>query len=359
MTIGRRSIGLGHRPYVIAEVGVNHEGSLDRALQMIDEVAAGRGDAVKFQAYKADTLASRVSPAYWDRTKEPAASQYELFRRFDAFGPEEYRTLAAHCGRRGVDFLATPFDDAAVDMLECLVPAYKIASADITNFPLLRRVASKGKPVILSVGASTRPEIAAAIGELAGCEVALLHCVLNYPCPPKHANLGRIARLCAMFPGHVIGYSDHVPPDAGMTPLVTAVTAGARVIEKHFTFDKSLPGNDHYHAMDARDLAQFAAQIDLIEDLFAAQAADYLPSEEVARLQARRSLVAARDIAAGEVVTAVMLIPKRPGHGISPDQVDRVVGLTAAHEIPADTVLTWEMLDQGGRNAGPSRGRGT
>ena len=184
-------------PYIIAEIGVNHEGDLERAKRLIEGAAMGGAHAAKFQTYKAETLAARdTSPAYWDRKEEAADSQYALFKRWDNFGDDEYRALAAHCVECGVDFISTPFDLDAVDLLEPLMPVFKIASADITNIPLLRRVGATKKPVVMSVGAARHDETAVALQELAragATDVTLLHCVLNYPTPPADAQLAQIS----------------------------------------------------------------------------------------------------------------------------------------------------------------------
>jgi sialic acid synthase SpsE len=182
MRLGSTAIGPTTAPYVIAEIGVNHEGSMDLAKRLIDDAKAGGCHAAKFQTYKAAKLASRDSPAYWDTTKEPTTSQFALFSKYDRFGEKEYRDLAAHCAAVGIDFVSTPFHDEAIDFLDDLMPFFKIASADLTNSPLLRKVAAKRKPVLLSTGASTLGEIDEAIAELRahGCtSIVLLHCVLN------------------------------------------------------------------------------------------------------------------------------------------------------------------------------------
>lgn len=349
MRIGSREIGFGKRAFVVAEAGVNHEGSLEKAQQMIQLSAEAGADAIKFQTYKAEKLALRFSPAYWDLAKEPATSQYELFKRYDAFGPDEYRKLAEFARAKRIIFLSTPFDSEAVDFLDDLVPLFKIASADITNTPLLRKVGGTGKPVTLSVGASTVQEIrdAVALLEKTACNaIALLHCVLEYPCPQENANLGRISHLRTLFPQCLIGYSDHTVPDASMTVLTAAAVMGACIIEKHFTLDKSLPGNDHYHAMDADDLRRFTHQLDILEKACQTMTAGYLPAEEPARKHARRSLVAAVDIHAGQVIRETDLIPKRPGHGISPRDFDEVVGRVAKVDIAPETVIEWDMLSK-------------
>ncbi|HEX2721555.1 MAG TPA: N-acetylneuraminate synthase family protein, partial [Gemmatimonadaceae bacterium] len=295
-----REIRLGSRhvtdespPYVIAEIGVNHEGSLDLAKKLIELAKTGGADAAKFQTYKAETLASRHSPAYWDLSKEPTTSQFKLFQKYDSFGPDEYRALAEHCESVGIDFVSTPFDRAAVELLEPLVPFFKIASADLTNAPLLRQVGATGKPVVLSTGASTREEVRWAVETIqrAGCsELSLLHCVLNYPTADENAHLGMITALRSEYPELLIGYSDHTVPDGEMTALCTAYALGARVIEKHFTHDKSLPGNDHYHAMDVSDLGHFKALVTKMDAMIGDdRPLGFIDSEETARLNARRS----------------------------------------------------------------------
>ena len=349
ISIAGRVLDERSAPYVIAEIGVNHGGSMERARTLVDLAKAGGADAAKFQSYKAETLASRHSPSYWDTSKEPTTSQYQLFKKYDAFGPDEYRALAEHCRAVGIDFMSTPFDHDAVDFLAPLVPAFKIASADLTNVPLLRHAAAAGKPVLLSVGASTLPEVEAAVATLtaAGCTtLALLHCVLNYPTAYADANLDMIAALQRAFPDVLVGYSDHTLPDPAMTVLTTAYLRGAVILEKHFTYDKTLPGNDHYHAMDVDDLRTFRRQAALIREIGGGRREKVmLPSEEIARRNARRSIVARRAIEAGAVLQTADLICKRPGTGLSPIHWDEVVGRRTVRAIEADALLAWTDLE--------------
>lgn len=343
---------LGHflAPYVIAEIGVNHEGDIELAKEMIDTAAEAGAHAAKFQTYKADKIASKNSPAYWELEKEPTDSQHKLFQKYDQFGELEYAELAAHCAQREVDFLSTPFDLDAVDFLDSLVPAYKIASADITNVPLIRRCASKGKPIIMSTGAATLPEIefAVEVARGAGAEcISLLHCVLNYPTPPNHAQLGTIKSLERIFPNCVIGYSDHVTPGSEMPAMEAALLFGATVLEKHYTYDKTLPGNDHYHAMNSDDLSRFMRKVEQYQ-LMAPATDKTMDNELAARLHARRSIVAARTLRAGEQLTEDCLIAKRPGHGISPIHWDEVIGCTILQDVKEDTLLTWNVLSPTG-----------
>lgn len=346
--LGSRVVNSRSKPYVIAEIGVNHEGSMDQAKRLIDLARQGGADAAKFQSYKAGTLASKHSPSYWDTTKEPTRSQYALFQKYDNFGPDEYRALAEHCRQAGIDFLSTPFDDEAIEFLDPLVPFFKIASADLTNIPFLRKVAAKGKPVVLSTGASTLGEVDIAVEALtqAGCaDIALLHCILNYPTDNANAHLRMIEGLKRAYPRNIIGYSDHTLPDDAMTSLVAAHLLGAVIIEKHFTHDKTLPGNDHYHAMDQHDLARFVALAETVHVLLGPS--DHkapIATEAISRKNARRSIVLARDVAAGERLTAMDLTYKRPGTGVSPIHWDDVLGRCTATSLQGDHVLQWQDL---------------
>lgn len=335
------------RPFLIAEAGVNHENDLGLALRYVEEAAAAGADAIKFQSYKAETIASRFSPSYWDRTKEPTPSQFELFKKHDHFDMPEYRVLAARAKECGIHFMSTPFDLRFADALNDLMSVYKIASADITNLPFLRHVARNGKPVILSTGASTIGEVDAAVALLReeGVEhVALLHCVLSYPCKPEDANLAVISYLQSVYPDMLVGYSDHVPPAFGCAALVAAWLLGARFLEKHFTLDKSKTGNDHYHAMDPRDIRDFRAQCDYVTALLGQARKDVLPCEAEARRQARRSLVAARALHAGEIVAATDVSIKRPGTGLPPSLLDFIVGRKLAKDVDEDAILTWDVF---------------
>lgn len=342
-----KTLGPTSPPYIIAEVGVNHGGDLDLAKRLVELAQEGGADAVKFQTYKAETLASRHSPAYWDLSQEPTTSQYQLFKKYDSFGPQEYLALAEHCRALGITFLSTAFDLAAVDFLDPLMPLHKVASADITCVPLLEKIAAKGKPVLLSTGAATVGEVeeALAILEAGGApQVHLLHCVLNYPTPDPQAALSQITDLARLFPERLLGYSDHTLPEANMDALTWAYLLGARVIEKHFTHDKTLVGNDHYHAMDAEDLKRFRQRVERVRLMLGQGRKHYLPSEEPARRYARRSLVATRAIAAGEVLDAGNLTCKRPGTGIPAAHWHQVLGRKAAQALEEDQVLAWADL---------------
>ena len=330
------------RPYIIAEAGVNHEGNMGLAYRLIEEAKEGGANAIKFQTYKADTIASKNSPSYWDTDKEPALSQYELFQRYDKFWKSEFEQLKTYCEKVDIEFLSTPFDLESAKFLNDMMEVFKISSSDITNKPFIEFICDFGKPIILSTGASNLSEIEEAVSWIAGKgnPLALLHCVLNYPTEDKNANLAMIIDLIQKFPNHQIGYSDHsLPKD--MKTLETAVMLGAVILEKHFTHDKNLKGNDHYHAMDKEDLKTFNKNLNGLFELLGEYEKHSLPSELPARQNARRSLVAKRDIPLRKKIDSEDITWKRPGYGICPSKIESVLGRKTRRNISANTLLSW------------------
>ena len=332
--------------FLIAEAGVNHEGSLEIARRLILEAAEGGADAIKFQTYRASTLASQNSPAYWDTKSEPTVSQYQLFKKYDRFWKNEFEQLKVCCDDVGIEFMSTPFDLESANFLNDLMGAFKISSSDITNRPFIEYLAGFGKPLILSTGASNISEIDRALSwiEESRVQVSLLHCVLSYPTLDQDANLSMISDLRKRYPDNVIGYSDHTLP-GDMRVLETAWLLGARILEKHFTHDKKLPGNDHYHAMDMSDLVRFKRNVAHIRKTLGEEKKRALDCESLARKHARRSLVAIRSILAGTVITSDMLTWKRPAHGISPAYINDLLGRRASVDISEDEILTWEQFE--------------
>jgi sialic acid synthase SpsE len=334
-----------YKPYVIAEIGVNYEGSMALAKRLVDEAKEGGADAVKFQTYRADTIASKNSPAYWDTTKEPTQSQHELFQRHQGFWKDEMQELKTYCDNVGIEFMSTPFDIESATFLNEMMDAFKISSSDLTNKPFIEYMCRFNKPIILSTGAGSLHEIEEAVGwiEAYGNPLALLHCVLNYPTPDENANLGMILGLKEKFPDKIIGYSDHtLPHDMKVCEMATLL--GSVIIEKHFTHDKTLPGNDHYHAMDKEDLKRFRNNLEHTFDILGSFKVQSLEDEAPARANARRSLVAARDIPKGHTVTEADLTFKRPAFGVSPKFIDEIVGKVAAVDIKDDDVIQWNMF---------------
>jgi len=340
---------------LIAEIGVNYydiavkEGisNMDAAKLMIKEAKEAGIHAVKFQTYKAGTLAAKASPYYWDITEEPTRSQYELFCKFDSFGQKEYKELKEYSDFLGIEFLSTAFDFESADYLDELMEVYKISSSDLSNIPFIEYQARKNKPILLSVGASNENEIENALEAIrrnTDAPVTLLHCVLEYPTPLEDANLLKIASLKERFKDVYIGYSDHTKPTDDCDVIKTAYNLGAVLVEKHFTLDKSLKGNDHYHAMDPEDAKKILASIERMDMLRGKGDLKCLDTEGAARKNARRSIVAAKDIEKGQVIEEKMLTFKRPGTGISPDKIATVIGRIAKENIADDTIIEEWML---------------
>jgi N-acetylneuraminate synthase len=335
------------KPYLIAEAGVNHEGSMELAKRLIDEAKEGGANAIKFQTYKAATLASKNSPSYWDTSKEPTTSQYELFKKHDKFWKKEFIALKEYCNQVNIEFISTPFDIESANFLNDLMPVFKISSSDITNKPFIEHVCQFGKPIILSTGASFLFEIQEAVSWIEKSEIplALLHCVLNYPTEDANAQLGMIKGLKSKFPSNIVGYSDHTLPN-DMKVCEIATLLGAVIIEKHFTFDKTLPGNDHYHAMDKNDLKTFWINLQRTFDILGDFNVHSTISQEISRKNARRSLVVAKNIPKGKVIEKADLTYKRPAFGISPRNIEEIVGMKAKEDIADDTVLMWQMIGE-------------
>ena len=342
-----------HLPFVIAEIGVNFYDTasvkgispLEAAKEYILQAKKAGVNAVKFQSYKAETIASKNSPAYWDTTKEPTLSQYELFKKFDSFNKNDYEELALFCKEVDVMFLSTPFDYESADYLNNLCGIFKISSSDLSNLPFLRYIAKKGKPIFLSVGAAYLSEVDEAVRVLQAencTDIVLLHCVLSYPTLNKNANLATITALKKAFPNVRIGYSDHTLPDENMQVLSTAYLLGAEVIEKHFTLDKSLKGNDHYHAGDPSDFKKAIDNFKLIKEIIGTEEKTVLPCEEIPRREARRSLVLNKSVKSGQIIKSKDLVAKRPGTGISPKYQHIIEGKKINKNLPEDTVLKWD-----------------
>ena len=333
--------------FIIAEIGVNHEGDIDLAKRMILSAKENGADAVKFQTYKADKIASKNSPGYWDFNEEATRSQYELFKKYDTFSKKEYQFLKDYSEEVGVEFMSTPFDLDAVDLIDDLVEVFKISSSDITNLPLIKKIASKNKPIILSTGASNKAEIENALKVIqetnSDLAIALLHCVLEYPTPNKNANLNRIKLLEENYSskGLIIGYSDHTFPDRSMFNCSVSLALGARIIEKHYTHDKTLKGNDHYHSMDKTDLAVLRLNSNtFLEVMGTSSKIDFNESEESARKNARRGVYTSHSIKKGAVITEKDLICKRPTSSVNPSEIPTIIGKKAKFDLPNDCAIS-------------------
>jgi N,N'-diacetyllegionaminate synthase len=339
---GEKVIGSGSNVFVIAEIGINHNGSATQAIKMIDAAAACGADAVKFQSFRADKLVIPSRDRYSQQV-DGTESAYQMLRRFElSFSDQE--KLKKHADNCGILFISTPFDEESVDFLDSLgVPLFKIASADITHVPLLKHVASKAKPILLSTGMSYLSEVADALWHLrsAGAqEILLMHCVSAYPAAPQEMNLRALQTLRSYFELPV-GLSDH---SQGILFSLISVALGAVVIEKHFTLDKTAAGPDHKASLDSDDLKLLVQNLREVEACMGDGRKRPVDGEADGRLLGRRSIVAAADIRADESIENWMLTCKRPGTGLEPKCWDRVVGMAARRNIEKDTILQWEDL---------------
>ena len=250
-----------------------------------------------------------------------------------------------YCDIVGIEFMSTPFDVESAKFLNNMMDVFKISSSDITNKPFIEFICGFGKPIIMSTGASDLEEVQDAINWIKPFDVplALLHCVLNYPTLDVNANLGMISGLKKAFPDNIIGYSDHTLPK-DMKVCETATLLGSVIIEKHFTHDKTLKGNDHYHAMDKNDLKKFNKMLDVTFEILGQFDIEALDNEEKSRANARRSLVAVNNIPKGKIIEKADLTFKRPAYGISPKFIDQVVGKEAKVDIMADDIIRKDFI---------------
>lgn len=344
LKIGDRWVGEGEPCFIVAEAGANHNRDLGMGKELIDVAAEAEADAVKFQTYSAETLYSKKAPRFSYLEAVASKETWDLIKEIEL--PREWQAeLAGYAAKRGIRFLSTPFDYRAVDELAALeVPAYKIASFEIVDLPLIRYAAAKGRPMILSTGLATYEDILDALQACSAAgngEVVLLQCASLYPAPPSRINLRAMATMRQAF-GVPAGLSDHT---LGIHVAVASVALGACVVEKHFTLNRSLPGPDHPFAIEPSEFKEMVRQIRDIETALG----DGLklgpaPEEQEMHQKARRSLVAARAIPKGTLIDRAMVAIKRPGFGIRPKFLDLIVGRVAKVDIEEDAVLTWEML---------------
>lgn len=347
--IAGREIGQGSPCFVIAEAGVNHNGDLAIARQLIDAAKQAGADAVKFQQFESGQIVTGEAKkaAYQVETTGGAGDQLAMLQALELTG-EDQASLKQYCDRAGITYLCTPYDPSSADLLDRLdIAAYKVASTDTTNIPFLRLLSTKGRPVILSTGMCDMEEVGDAVdalrnGGLAD-KICLLHCLSEYPAPFAEMNLRAMNTMARAF-ACPVGYSDH-SPGVGASPW--AVALGACVIEKHLTLSRDMTGPDHRASIEPHELAELIGTVRQVEAALGDGIKRAMPSEIGNRSTMRKSLVAKRPIAAGQVISADDLTAKRPASGLAPGWLDQVVGRTAAIDVPADTPLgkdhvTWD-----------------
>jgi len=343
--IGNKLVSNEEPILIVAEIGVNHNGDIRLAKKLIDAAKDAGADAVKFQAFKTEKIVAKYAAKaeYQKETTRSGESQYEMIRKLE-LKEEEFIELYDYAKKKNIVFLSSAFDNESVDLLNNLgVPAFKVASGEITNFPLLRYIAEKQKPVILSTGMSTLDEIEDAlkvIREKGVEDIVLLHCVTSYPAKIEDANLRVIETLRRRFKLPV-GFSDHT---FGITIPIAAAALGAVLIEKHFTLDRTLPGPDHRASLEPDELKDMIKAIRDVEEALGDGIKRPTEDEERIKKAARRSIVAIVDIPKGSAITRDMLDVKRPGTGIEPKYLDVVIGRKAKRNIKKDDILKWDSL---------------
>ncbi len=340
-----RAIGPTYPCFIIAEAGVNHNGDLALARQLVDVAVQAGADAVKFQTFKADRVVTAAAPKadYQRQSTDAAESQHAMLSRLE-LSDAAHHTLIDYCRECGMLFLSTPFDEQSADfLLQQGMPLFKIPSGEITNLPLVDHVARLRRPMIVSTGMAHLGEVETALQtiEATGHDaVVLLHCVSNYPADPADANLRAMQTMQAAF-GVPVGFSDHTP---GIAVALAAVALGACVIEKHFTLDNTLPGPDHQASLEPAALTALVQGIRTVEAALGDGRKRPAASEAGTAAVARRSLVAAHPITAGTTLTPTLIAIRRPGTGLPPAMLPYLTGRTARHDIAAGTLLTLEML---------------
>lgn len=344
MNINGRHIGSWFPPYVIAEMSGNHNGKLETALSIIEEAKKAGADAIKLQTYTADTITLNcdsedfcIHGGLWD-----GRTLYDLYQ--EAHTPWEWHApLFEHASKLGITLFSSPFDNTAVDFLEDLnAPAYKIASFEAIDLPLIKYVASTGKPMIISTGMADAEEIREAIdaARAGGCkELALLHCVSGYPAPAADYNLRTIADMIQRF-GLVTGLSDHTLDN---TTAIASIPLGASIIEKHFTLDRSYGGPDDSFSLEPAELAALCKGVRTAWEAMGQVDYEHKPSEQ-GNVKFRRSLYFVKDIKAGDVITADVVKSIRPGLGLAPKYLDQVMGKAVKQDVKRGTALTWDVF---------------
>jgi len=345
LKIGGHMVGKNQPCFIIAEAGVNHNGDLNLAHQLIDAALQAGADAIKFQTFKAENLAVHNAPkaAYQMETTRASESQYEMLSRLE-LDAEAHRKLGAHCRDKHILFLSTPFDEASADLLETLdVPAYKTPSGEITNLPYLSHIARKGKPMIVSTGMAFLGEVETAVMTIrstGNAAIALLQCVSNYPANPADINLRAMQTMEQAF-NVPVGYSDHT---LGIAVSLASVALGACIVEKHFTLDRNMPGPDHQASAEPAELASLVSGIRTVEASLGDGTKQPSASESDTAAAVRKSLIAACDIPAGIKLTEMMIAVKRPGTGLPPALRDYLIGRETRASISAGTLLNLDMF---------------
>lgn len=332
------------KTYIIAEAGINHNGNLGIAKKLVDAAVKSGADAVKFQTFKTENMVTGYAKkAKYQEDTTGTGSQFQMLKKLE-LSFDDHNILNKYCKEQGITFLSTPFDSESVNLLEKLnIPLYKISSGDLTNLPLLDHIARLKKPMIISTGMCGLGEVEKAINAIhdaGNFDITLLHCTSNYPTMYSDVNLNAMNTLKNAFKLPV-GYSDHT---LGIEVAIAAVAMGAKIIEKHFTIDNTFEGPDHKASLEPRELKQLVQSIRNIESALGDGVKKCRENEKSTRDVARKSIVASAVIKKGQVITIDQITFKRPGYGVSPELLNRIVGRTASCNISLDEIITFEKL---------------
>jgi sialic acid synthase SpsE len=344
--IGDKWIGEDYPCYTIAEAGANHDSNVNNAKKLIDAAIEGDADSIKFQTYKASRLVTKNAPKYWNDGKTNE-TQFDTFKKLDLLENEDWKEIFDYAKEKNITCFSTPFDEKSVELLYTFdVPAFKIASADITHIPMIKQIAKKKLPIFISTGMANNEEINEAIKTIeneGNDEIIIMHCITSYPTKPEDANLNMIRSLKEKFPQYVIGFSDHT---LGTTVAMCSTFYGAKCIEKHFTYDKNHEGSpDHKLSLDKDDFKELVSKLRLAEISKGKDERIDFDSELEAIKFARRSIVSKKKIPKNTIISIDMLDVKRPGTGIKPKFLEKIIGSTTKNEIEEDTPIQWNDLN--------------
>jgi N-acetylneuraminate synthase/N,N'-diacetyllegionaminate synthase len=342
--IGKRLVGEGHPTFIIAEAGVNHNGKIELAKKLVDIAVDAGADAVKFQTYKPEGIVTPQAGLadYAKKNIGKNIRQIDLLKSLE-LSYNDFEVLKSYCDKKEIIFLSTPHSFDAINFLDDLVPAYKFGSGDITNIPSLKHAAKKGKPMILGTGMSTLNEVKYAINAIkseGNEQIIALHCTTNYPCPLDEVNLRAMITMQKKL-DCLVGYSDHT---LGVLVPIMATTMNATVIEKHFTIDKNLPGPDHRASLEPNELKNMIKEIRNTEKALGSSDKKPTKSEKETMKIVRKSIVTKQDIQKGSIIERDMLIMKRPGTGLRPGDLDKIIGKKANRYISEDEIFQLDMV---------------
>jgi len=343
--LGSKLVGDQEPTYIIAEIGINHQGDVEIARQLITAAAEAGADAVKFQKRSIERILTKEGLEMPYENRNSFGKTYGEHKYALELSEDDYRALKQYSDEHGVDFIASGWDEESIDFLDELgVPFFKMASADLSNLPLLQHTAAKGKPMIISTGMADMSMVETAVQNISesGVPLAILQCTSTYPASFNEINLNVLSTMTQSFPDHVIGYSGH---ELGIAITEAAVALGAKIVERHFTLDRTMKGGDHAASLEPGGFSKLVRDIRHIEDARGSFKKDVQESEIPVYKKLAKSVVSATDIRSGDLLTAEMLTTKGPGSGISPARIKELIGKRVKHDVAADTVLKEEDIE--------------